>query len=164
MPDMSRVEMGACSIKLGDDDIGSTLGPTVVQIQPIWRPRRDEKYGESIVEHIWLGSRVTLVARVQEKTLANLKRALPYALEGEGYVAEGRTPGLRMSSASATITLHPLEATGTEKDIIIHRAAAQGVFEMEFQEGKERSFLVTFAGLIDPSQLDGALHARINQP
>lgn len=163
MADMSHVEMGACSVKVGAAEVGHTSGPVVLHVEPIWRPQREEKYGESVVDAVYLGSRVTATARLMEKTLANLKRALPHGLDGGTYLGLGRSPGFRMSTAAAAITLHPLECSNTDKDVTLHRAAAYGPVDVEFQEGKERSFLVVFVGLVDPQQPEGELHAVINQ-
>ncbi len=163
MADMSHIEMGACSIKVGTAEVGHTAGPVVLHVEPIWRPQRDEKYGEAFVDAVYVGSRVTVTARLLEKTLANLTRALPHGLASGSSIGLGRSPGFRMSSASAQITLHPLECGNTDKDVVIHRAAAYGPVDVEFQEGKERAFLVVFLGLIDPQQPEGGLLATINQ-
>ena len=163
MADMSHVEMGACSIKIGTAEVGHTAGPVVLHVEPIWRPRREEKYGESFVDAGYMGSRVTATARLLEKTLANLARALPHGLTSGASIGLGRSPGFRLSSAVAQITLHPLECSNTAKDVVLHRAAAYGPVDIEFQEGKERSFQVVFIGLIDPAQPEGQLHAVINQ-
>lgn len=166
MPDMSQLEMGACAVKVAGTDVGHTSGPVTLTVKPIWRPRRDEKYGESAVDYVLLGSRVEVTARFQEKTLANLKRALPHGLDGATYLGEGRTPGFKLSTAAAEVTLHPLELDGEDatKDVVLRRAAAYGPAEIAFQEGEERSFEVVFVGLVDGSQDDGELHARLNQP
>ena len=163
MADLANVEMGACAVSVGGTDVGHTSGPVVLRIEPIWRPRREEKYGESAVDHVYLGSVVTVTARFEEKTLANLLRALPHGLDGGTYLGEGRTPGQRMGSLAAQLTLRPLEAADASRDVILHRAAARGPFQLEFQEGRERSFEVVFVGLVDTDKQDGELIARLNQ-
>jgi hypothetical protein len=68
-----------------------------------------------------------------------------------------------LSNATAQITLHPLECSNTDRDVTIRRAAVYGPLDVEFQEGRERSFQVVFVGLIDPQQADGGLLATVNQ-
>lgn len=157
-----NVEAGACSITVGETGVGHTIGRTVVRFQPIWRPRREDQYGAAIVDKIYLGSEATVTACVAEKTLANLKLAVPHGLDGSTWLGVGRTPGFKLSSAAQQVTLHPLDQSGAGKDIILHKAAAHGPIELPYEEGEERSFLVQFVGLVDSTQTDGELLGRIN--
>lgn len=161
MGNYANVEMGACSISLGGVSVGHTMGRTVVRFRPIWRPRREDRYGASITDKIYLGCEVTVTVHISEKTLSNLKLALPHALEGESYLGEGRSPGFKLSAAAQSLTLHPLEQADAGRDIILHRAVAHGPVELPYEEGEERSFLLQFIGLIDASKPDGELIARI---
>ena len=162
MGDMSKVEMGACAVSLGGADVGHTSGPVLLRVRTLWRPRREEKYGESVVDQVCLGSRVTVTTRFDEKTLANLSRSMPAGEQEAGYLAVGRLPGMRMSTVAAELRLHPLEESGTDKDIVLHSAAAYGPVEIRFEEEKERSFLVVFIGLIDTAQSNTELIARLS--
>jgi len=162
MGDMANVEVGPCSITVGGASVGHTSGRTVLRFRPVWRPRREDKYGASPVDMVYLGSEVSVTVRLTEKTLANLKIAIPHGLDRSTYLGEGRLPGFKMSTVAQPVTLHPLEQRGTGKDIVIHRAAARGPIEIPYEEGEERSFLVRFIGLVDPTQDNGLLLARIN--
>jgi len=163
MADLGNVELGACAVSVDGTDVGHTSGPVVLRIEPIWRPVREEAHGETPVDHVYLGSAVTVTATFDEKTLANLKRALPYALDGGTYLGEGRAPGLRMGALATQVTLHPLEAADASRDIVLHRAVARGPFALAFEEGRERSFEVVFVGLADPTKPDGERIARLYQ-
>ena len=163
MADAANIEMGPCSITVGATDVGNTVGRTLVTIHPLWRPRTDERYGPSVVEKIYLGVEVSISTKIAEKTLANLKLALPFALDGGAYLGMGRTPGMKLSSLAQQVTLHPLERSDTSADIVIHKAAVGGPVGLPFEEGEERTFVVEFSGLVDESKSDGELLGRIYQ-
>ncbi len=163
MADMQNIEMGPCSLTLGQAAIGHTLGPVKLNIEPVWRPRREARYGEAIVDSILLGTRVRVTAVIAEKTLANLQAALPAGTDGTTYLGLGRSPGLRLSTVAQSLTLHPQERTGTDCDITLPAAAATGALEVPFADSEERAFQVEFVGLFDTTEDDGERLAKICQ-
>ena len=163
MADMQNIEMGPCALTLGDTAVGHTLGPVKLNIEPVWRPRREARYGETVIDCVYLGSRVRVTAVIAEKTLANLKAALPAGTDGGTYLGLGRSPGLRLSAVAQLLTLHPLECAGTDRDITLHKAAATGAVEVPFADGAERAFQVEFVALFDATQDEGERLAKINR-
>ena len=163
MSNAANIEMGPCSITVGSTNVGTTVGRTLVTARPIWRPRRDERYGLSVADKIYLGCELSAAVTIAEKTLANLKLALPSALDGGAYLGLGRAPGTKLSSLAQQITLHPLEQSDTTADVVLHKAAAHGPVGLPFEAGKERTFRVEFVGLLDESKSNGELLGRIHQ-
>ena len=163
MSDLRNVELGACALSVDGADVGVTSGPTVLRIEPIWRPLREERHGEALADQVCLGARVRVEATIEEKTLDNLMRALPDGLDGTAWLGVGRAPGTRLGALAAEVRLHPLESADASKDVVLHRAAAQGPVEIAYQEGRPRAFRVAFVALVDETKDDGERLARLYQ-
>lgn len=163
MPDINSVEMGACSVKADGVDLGHTAGGTLLRVDPVWRAARDERFGETPVDSVFLGARVSVTVRLLEKSCANLRLAMPHAFPGAGWLGVGRAPGFRAGDGAVELRLHPLEKEDDSDDVVIHRAVAACAVEIPFEEGEERAFELVFTGFIDLEKPDGESIARIFQ-
>ncbi len=158
-----NIEIGPCTATFGEADLGRTLGPVRLQILPIWRDRRSDRFGAGVVERVLVGGRVRITLRLAEKTLVQLQAALPQAGVEEALLTLGRTPGLKASAAADTLRLHPEERGDDGRDVLIHRAAPEGAVEIAYGPARSRAFEVAFEALIDTSKDNGDLLARLYQ-
>lgn len=163
MPDLNNVEMGACSVKANGIDLGHTAGRTRLRIDPIWRAVRDERFGETPVDSVFLGARLSVTVRLLEKSYSNLQLAISHAFPRAGLLGVGRGPGFRATDAAVELCLHPLEKQDDASDVVIHRACATEVIEIPFSEGGERAFDVVFTGFADLEKPEGETIARLFQ-
>jgi len=162
MPEQN-LELGPCLITVGGADVGRTVGPARVAIRTIWRDRLSDRHGAAVVDRIAMSAEVRAVFRLSEKTLDNLRRALPSAEAGEGFLSLGRAPGFRAASAAVTLRLHPEERADDGRDVVLHKAVAAGVLELAYGPGAQRTFEVEFTALLDPARSDGDRLARLHQ-
>jgi len=158
-----NIELGACRVSMDGTDVGSTLGPVRVSVHTIWRDRRSDRYGATVVDRIAIGAEVRVTLRLAEKTLANLQRALPQAADRTAYLSLGRSPGFKAGSVAASLRLHPEERSDAGRDALLHKAVASGAVELAYAPGVGRTFEVEFVALMDPDKDDGDWLARLYQ-
>jgi len=159
-----NIELGPCRVTVGGSDVGPTLGPVRVAVRMLWRDRRSDRYGATVTDRVAIGAEVTASFRVAEKIYANMQRALPGALAGDGTLSVGRSPGGKASDAAAALRLHPEErGDNAGRDVVLHKAVATGELAFGYGSGGERAFDVEFIALLDPTQSDGDLLARFHQ-
>ena len=158
-----NIELGPCRVLVNETDVGPTLGPVRLSVKTVWRERRSDRHGATPVERIALGGEARASLRLAEKTLANLKRALPQATEGTGYLSLGSAPGFKAGSAAVSLRLHPEERSDAARDVVLHKAVAGGAVELDYGPGQGRAFEVEFVALLDPSRADGDRVMRLYQ-
>ena len=141
-------EMGRCRVSLDERDLGETSGSVGVSFRTLWRERRSERFGQSVVDRVCVGHEARVKMRLTEKSLENLRSALPSCAQGATELGLG-APGLRASTMAGTLRLHPEERADSGRDIVMRRAVAEGALELEFGPGGARTFEVEFVGLMD---------------
>jgi hypothetical protein len=158
-----NIEMGRCRVTANGTTLGETEGPVRLKVRTIWRERRSDRFGETVTERVALGTEVRVAMRLAEKTMDALKRALPTALVGTGFLGVGRAPGSRASEAAFELRLHPEERSDQGRDVVLHKAVAAEATAIEFGPGRTRGFDVEFTTLLDASKDDGELVGRLGQ-
>lgn len=158
-----NIELGPCRVAVNDADVGRTLGPVRLTVRTLWRDRRSDRYGSSIVDRVALGTEVRVTLRLAEKVMANLRHALPQAYSGTGYLGLGRSPGFKAASAAESVRLHPEQRSDAGRDVVLHKAAATGEIEVAYGHGRERAFEVEFLALLDSTREAGDFLARLYQ-
>ncbi len=156
MATASNIETGPCSVTIGSTDVGHTQGGVRFRIEPKFRERLVDMYGQNAIDDVHMGDAVSATFKVAEKTLANLKVVLPLGkTNGTTCVGVGKTPGTLASSITGTITFHPLEVTGTAQDIVIQKGYANSPIEIPYGFEEDRAFEVTIKGLLDTTKSSG---------
>lgn len=171
MADATKVALGVCSVSFDSVELGHTKGGVEVTYEPIWHDVTVDAYGESKVDKRLMGEHITAKVPLAEYTVANLKVGMPAGT----IVTDGTTPtktridvgseaGVKASAEAAELILTPVDATGVEHTITIHKAVAGNQITLNHVNDDERIIEVEFEGLIDEANANGARLFSIGDP
>ncbi len=164
MADASKIRTGPCEILLDGTSVGHTEGDVKVQFGVQRRERLSAKYGESPVDQVRVGQKMTVTFQIAEWTLANVQAWFPEASVTGNTLRFGEAPGGKDSDSAKRLILRPLKATGQTEDIVLYKAVADSVGDIGFNSEDHRVVEVTFKGLVDESRADGDLIGYMNVP
>jgi len=164
MADASKIKTGPCEVFLDGVSVGHTEGDVVVQFGVQRRERLSVRYGESPVDQVRVGQRMTVTFQIAEWTLANVQAWFPEASLSGNTLRFGETPGGKDGDNAKRLVLRPLKAAGESEDIVLYRAVVESVADIGFNSEEDRVVQVTFKGLVDESRADGDLIGYMNVP
>jgi len=155
MADITKVKVGACSVTFGGVDLGHTKGGAEVTYEPVYHDVTVDKYGETVVEKILIGEKLTAKVPLAESTIANLKVGIPqgeFAGAANARITIGAVSGNKASSLALQLVLHPL-AEGTRAfDVVLHKAYVAEQVVLSHTIDGEKVIEVTFHALLDESK------------
>lgn len=157
MADATNVKLGVCSVSFDGTDLGHTKGGVVVTYEPSIHEKTVDKYGETVVDAIVTGERLTAKVPLAESTLSNLGIAIPAGTESGSKLNIGVDAGESLSGDAAELVLHPSanDADDLTEDVVFRSAVSIESVELNFMVDEEKVFEVTFLALIDESQSAG---------
>lgn len=153
--DTQNVKLGVCTVKFDTTDLGFTKGGVEVEVTTDTHEVTVDQMGNTPIDEIIMGRKVTVKVPMAETTLENLVLVMP----GATLVTDGTTPtkkkvvvttGVSTSllSLAKTLVLTPKGTTGAE-DFTVHNAMTAGAIQFAYQTDQERVFNVTFKGYAD---------------
>jgi hypothetical protein len=157
MADVTKVKVGVCSVVFNGVDLGHTLGGVEVVYEPSHHDVTVDKYGETVVEKVLSGEKLTAKVPLAEYTIANLKNAIPQSqFQGaaNARVHLGKSAGGSARAASAQLVLHPI-AEGTKAfDIVFHKAYVANQITLSHKVDETRVIECEFEALLDETKSD----------
>lgn len=168
MADITKVKLGVCSVSFDGNDLGHTKGGVEVSYEPTWHDITVDKYGETVVEKVLIGEKITAKVPLAEYTLANLRVAMPAATAVGSTTFKntlGKSAGsLKGSTDAAALVLHPIAESDTSFDVKLYKAMVDSQINLNHTVDNEKVIEVTFVALLDESKSDGAYLAEIGNP
>jgi hypothetical protein len=158
MADVTNVKVGACSVTYNGTDLGHTKGGVELSYEPVYHDVTVDKYGETIVDKVLTGEKITCKVPLAEFTIANLKVAMPqgtYAGAANARITLGHSAGTRASSSAAQLVLHPLNMGTRANDIVLHKAYVSNTVDLKMMVDEEKVIEVEFEAILDESKSDG---------
>lgn len=158
MADISNVKVGACSVTFNGVDLGHTKGGVEVNYEPTWHEVQVDKYGETVVQKVLMGERLTAKVPLAELTIANLKVAMPegtFAGAGNARLTLGTGSGALATAVAYQLVLHPLNMGSKANDIVFHKAFVTSTVDLKMKVDEENVFEVEFEALLDESKSAG---------
>lgn len=158
MADITKVKMGVCSVTFNGVDLGHTAGGVEATYEPEYSDIKVDKYGNTIADKILTGEKLTAKVPLTEKTIANLKVAMPnatFAGAANSRITLGKSAGQRMSSVAAELVLHPIAEGTRAYDVVIHKAVVTSEIMLSMKVDEQTVTEATFEGLIDETKSDG---------
>lgn len=158
MADITNVKVGVCSVNFNSTDLGHTIGGVSVSYEPIYKDVAVDLYGQTTVEKYLIGEKFTATVRLAEKTIANLRNAIPqstFAGAANARITIGAKAGKKATDDAAELVLHPVIEGTRAFDIVMHKAYVGSVVEIPHTNEDENAFEVTFEAILDESKSDG---------
>jgi hypothetical protein len=158
MADVTNVQLGVCSVSYNGIDLGHTLGGVEVSYEPVYQDIQVDKYGETIVNQVLTGEKLSAKVPLAEFTVANLKTAIPnatYAGAGNARVLIGKSAGTKQTANAYQLVLHPT-AEGTKRhDVVLYKAVVSSQIMLAHKNDEKKIIEVEFTALLDETKTDG---------
>lgn len=158
MADVTNVKVGVCSVNFNGVDLGHTIGGVTVSYEPIYKDVQVDLYGQTTVEKYLVGEKLMATVRLAEKTIANLRVAIPqstFAGAANARITIGAKAGKLATDDAAELVLHPVIEGTRAYDIVFHQAIASAPVEIPHNNDEENAYEVTFEAILDESKSDG---------
>lgn len=158
MADVLNVQVGVCSVVFKNVDLGHTKGGVEVSYEPTHHDVTVDKYGETVVQKLLLGEKLTVKVPLAEFTIPNLAVAIPqgeYAGAANARRTIGAAAGKKATDDSGQLVLHPIIEGTRRHDIVIHKAYVASTVVLPLQVDAEKLIEVTFEALVDETKSDG---------
>lgn len=147
-----NVKLGVCSVLFNEVDLGFTKGGVEVEVTTDTHEVTVDQMGETPIDEIITGRKVSVKVPLAETTLENLVRIMP----GATLITDGTDPtkkkvvvttgvSISLLATAQQLTLRPKNSTGDE-DFTIFKANTAGAITFAYTTDTERVFNVTFKG------------------
>jgi len=158
MADITNLQLGVCSVVFNGVDLGHTKGGVEVSYEPEFSDLSVDKYGNTVVDHVLVGEKLTAKVPLAEFTIANMKVAVPnatFAGAANARVLIGKSAGTKQSSVAYQLVLHPI-AEGTRRhDVVFHKAFVSSQLTLNYKIDEQKLIEVEFTALLDETKSDG---------
>lgn len=158
MADITNVQLGVCSVTYNGIDLGHTKGGVEVSYEPVYADMTVDKYGETLLNQVLIGEKLTAKVPLAEFTVANLKTAVPnatYAGAGNARVLIGKSAGAKQTANAYQLVLHPT-AEGTRRhDVVLYKAVVSSQVVIAHKNDEQKILEVEFTALLDETKSDG---------
>lgn len=158
MADITNVQVGVCSVTFNGVDLGHTKGGVEVSYAPVYHDVAVDKYGETVVEKILVGEKLTAKVPLAEFTIPHLKAAMPkggYAGAANARLTLGKSAGQQATDDAAQLVLHPISEGTRRHDIVFYKAFVGSEVVLPHMNDAEKLIEVTFEALLDETKADG---------
>ncbi len=162
--DLSLIESGPCSLRVGGDLLGHTMEGVRLNMPPDLRKRMTDEYGTNFAQCVFQGDNIEVSTTLAEKTMAVIAIVFAWGYEIDLQTwGWGRLPSLVSDDIAEELIIHPLEMLNdTSKDVTFWSMVPSNVAEIEFGEiTGDRVFGVTWTAVVDESRSNGYLLGRM---
>ena len=155
--DITNVKLGVCSVTFNLTDLGHTKGGVIVTYAPEYHDVSVDKYGNTVVEKVLIGEKLTAVVPLAESTVSNLQVAIPAGSTDTSKITIGDSAGTAMAALAKELVLHPIanEDADLSEDVVLYKAIVSSEVSLPFTFDGERVVEVTFEALLDEGRTDG---------
>jgi len=157
MADLTKLDIGRCTVTCDSVDLGETDGGVKVSIKKNVEGQTVDRFGKTPVLFINNGDILTIEANIAEFTIANLAIALGATIQ-DGTIGDKLVLGSQAGGALAShaLTLHPVSmGAATDKDWVIYKAVVVGDIDVEYTQDKKKVLKITFQAIPDDTKTDG---------
>lgn len=158
MASITNVKVGVCSVTYNGVDLGHTKGGVEVSYEPVHHDVSVDLYGETVVEKYLIGEKFTVVVPLAEKTIANLRVAIPqatFAGAANARITVGAKAGKKATDDAYQLVLHPVTEGTRAYDVVLHKAYVASTVVIPHRNDEESLIEVTFEALLDETKTDG---------
>lgn len=158
MADVTKVQLGVCSVVVNGLDLGHTIGGVELVYKPVFKDIMVDLYGETKVESVLVGEQMTAKVALAEFTIANLKVAIPKAVFGgaaNSRITVGAKAGKKATADTAPLTLHPIAAQTKVHDVNFYKAFVNSQITIKHTNKDEKVIEVVFEAYLDETRSDG---------
>lgn len=156
--DITNVKLGACSVLFNGVDLGHTKGGVEVSYEPVYQDLSVDKFGETVIDKVLTGEKLTAKVPLAELTIANLKVSMPqttFGGAGNARVTMGKSAGAKQSAVASELVLHPLSEGTRKHDIVFYKAVVSSQIVISRKNDEQTVVEVEFTALLDESKADG---------
>jgi hypothetical protein len=158
MADITKVQLGVCSVVYNGLDLGHTFGGVEVIYKPTHKDLMVDLYGDTKVEQILVGEMWTAKVPLAEYTIANLRNAFPQSVfggAGNTRITIGAKAGKSGKAVSYPLTLHPVSQGTKAFDVNFYKAYVSSQITLKHTNKDEKVIEVVFEALLDETRSDG---------
>ena len=158
MGDVTNVQVGVCSVTYNGVDLGHTKGGVEVTYEPEYHDITVDKYGNTVVEKVLIGEKLTAKVPLAEFTIANVDKAIPQgtvAGAADSRVLVGQNAGVKGKQYAYQLVLHPINEGTRRHDIVLHKAYISSEVVLNHMVDEEKVIEVTFEALLDETKSAG---------
>lgn len=158
MADITKVQVGVCSVNYNGLDLGHTIGGVEVIYKPKFKDVMVDLYGDTKVEQILVGEELTAKVALAEYTIANLRNAIPQATFGGAAntrITIGAKSGKSNKAVAYALTLHPISQGTKAYDINFYKASVGNQITLKHTNKDEKVIEIVFEALLDETRSDG---------
>lgn len=158
MADITKVKLGVCEVSFNGVDLGHTKGGVVFTYEPTHSDVSVDLYGDTVVDKYLKGEKIAVKVPLAEKTIANLKVAIPqgtFAGAANARLTIGAKAGKKASDDAAQLVLHPVGEGTRAYDLVVYKAYVASQVELEHSNDGQTVIEVTFESLLDETKADG---------
>ena len=153
----NNVKLGVCDVEVDGVDVGHTKGGVEVVYEPTFQDIMVDKYGDTVVEKKLVAEKFTAKVPFAEKTIANLKKAMPLSqFQGaaDARVHLGSNSGKSAGDQAVQLVLHPQNEGTRAFDVVFHKAVVTSEVPINHNTEGATIVEVTFEALVDESKSD----------
>lgn len=150
-----NVKLGVCTILFNEVDLGFTKGGVEVEVTTDTHEVTVDQMGETPIDEIITGRKVSVKVPLAETTLENLVAIMPGATlitdltdPAKKKVEVKTGVSISLLKTAQVLTLRPMNTSGAE-DFTVLRANTAGAITFAYTTDTERVFNVTFKGYAD---------------
>lgn len=158
MADVTKVQVGVCSVVYNGLDLGHTIGGVEVIYKPKFKEIMVDLYGDTKVEQILVGEDLSAKVNLAEYTIANLRNSIPQATFGgaaNARITIGAKAGKSNKAVAYPLTLHPISQGTLAYDVNFYKAAVANQVTLKHTNKDEKVIEIVFDALLDETRSDG---------
>ena len=158
MADVTKVQLGVCSVNYNNADLGHTQGGVEVIYKPTHKDIMVDLYGDTKVQQFLIGESLTAKVPLAEFTIANLRNAIPQSTFGGAAntrITIGAKAGKSGVADAFQLVLHPVSQGTHAYDIVFYKAYVASQITLKHTNKDEKIIEVVFEALLDETRSDG---------
>lgn len=157
MADVTKVKVGVCTVTYNGTDLGHTVGGVEVVYEPTYHDVIVDKFGETVVEKVLMGEKLTAKVPLAESTIANMRNAIPqsqFAGAGNARILIGKSSGQSARASAYQLVLHPQNEGTRAFDVVFHKAYVANEITLAHKVDETKVIEVEFEALLDETKSD----------
>jgi len=159
MADLTKLDIGMCSVTHNGVDLGDTDGGVKVSIKKNVAAQTIDRFGKMPVSFIDQGDEITIEASLAEFAIEKLAVSMPSAALQTGTNGKKLVMGKQAGTAlpDYTLVLHPqaLAAADKSKDWNCYKSVVIGDIDTEYTPDKKKVLKIKWQLIPDDTKTDG---------
>ena len=146
-------DLGPCALEFGGVSLGETVGGCAFRFSQSVTPVKEDRYGESPIDEIYIGDSCELEANLTRQSLAQIAAALPGA-SGSGTAGNQMVVrnivGRSAYDNALTLVVKPIvegvDGTDTTEYLTIFKASPRPDYDVPYSVDGQRVYKTIFRG------------------